>query len=325
MRFDRLAVRLAAALLVVIPADATAQSSPPASGFSVEDDTRMVRAILARIDADVTDTDIYAEDVVHMAQGSRAITSRAELRRVLLEEANHGRSTMTHELVTLHSTPDFVLTRGRVTGSWRPAAGGAPMPFETNNMITFRRAPDGSLKVWQVIFNRVDLARYESAQPAPPPDPAQANPFARFFGEWTLKDDRFQQVWDGKTVETLTIPNHHTRCAPVNTARSVLCVVTTPDLAGHILWTYDDARSQVHHLSHFGTARNGSGSGSFSDRGDLRTRIRFSDEPEGSYRVYEYRWVSDDEYTMLSRQYDRDGKPTGNWYGGSFVRIGAAP
>lgn len=133
--------------------------APPA--FSVETDGAAVRAILRRIDADVTDASIYVEDVVHMAPGSRAITSRAELRRLLLEEAKGGRSDMVHEVLTLHSYPDMVMTRGRVTGTWYPAGGGAPVPFETNNMITFRRAKDGSLKVWQVIFNRVDLARYD--------------------------------------------------------------------------------------------------------------------------------------------------------------------
>lgn len=145
-------------LALAVASPALAQDAAPA--FSVEDDSRKVRAILARIDADVADTGVYAEDVVHMAQGSRAITGRDELRRVLLEEARHGRSEMKHELVTIHSYPDMVLTRGRVTGTWRPADGGAPAPFETNNIIAFRRAKDGSLEVWQVIFNRVDLARY---------------------------------------------------------------------------------------------------------------------------------------------------------------------
>ena len=157
------------------------------------------------------------------------------------------------------------------------------------------------------------------AQDATPDRPG--NPFARFFGEWTLKGDRFQQVWDGKTVETLTIPRHHTKCAEVNTDRSVLCVVTSPDLVGHILWSYDSDRKQVHHLSHFGPARNGVGSGSVDERSNLRLTVRFQGEPEGSYRIYEYEWVSDDEYSMMSRQFDRDNKPTGNWYGGSFVRI----
>jgi len=56
------------------------------------------------------------------------------------------------------------------------------------------------------ITNSVSLllavAAPAQAQLATPDRPG--NPFARFFGEWTLKDDRFQQVWDGKTVETLT-------------------------------------------------------------------------------------------------------------------------
>lgn len=147
------------------------------------------------------------------------------------------------------------------------------------------------------------------------------NPFARFIGEWALKGDRFQQVWDGKTVETLTITGHHTRCAEVNTDRSILCVVTSPDLAGHILWSYDGDRKQVHHLSHFGLARNGVGSGSVDERSNLRLRVRFQDEPEGSYRIYEYNWVSDDEYSMMSRQFDQNDTPTGNWYGGSFIRL----
>jgi len=150
----------------------------------------------------------------------------------------------------------------------------------------------------------------------------ELNPFAPFFGEWTLKGDKFQQVWDGKTVETLLIPGHHTVCNQINTKRSVLCVVDAGDLKGHIFWTYDSDKKQVHHLSHFGTARNGVGVGSLNPHGDLRLTVRFQDEPQGSYRVYEYTWVSKDEYTMMSRQFGADGKPTGNWYGGSFVRLG---
>lgn len=154
-------------LLMASASIAPAQTiKPDMPAYSVEDDTQKVRAILARIDADVGDTGIYADDVVHMAQGSRAITSLAELRRVLQEEAKAtgGRSRMKHELLTIHSYPDMVLTRGRVTGAWHPADGSAPSPFETNNIITFRREKDGSLKVWQVIFNRVDLSRYPAEQ-----------------------------------------------------------------------------------------------------------------------------------------------------------------
>ncbi|NVE94060.1 hypothetical protein [Altererythrobacter lutimaris] len=146
-------------------------------------------------------------------------------------------------------------------------------------------------------------------------------PFERFLGHWALKDDRFQQVWDGKTVETLSIPGHRTHCKKVNTRHSVLCEVDAVDFQGHILWAIDAEGSEVHHLSHFGTARLGHGFGELSPQGDMRLRIRFSDEPDGTYRVYDYRWLSETEYEMISRQYDCQGQPTGNWYGGTFIRI----
>ena len=157
-----------------------------------------------------------------------------------------------------------------------------------------------------------------STEPTPP---ASENPFAQFFGEWTLQDDKFQQVWDGETVETLEIKNHHTKCEAINTNKSVLCVVDAGDLKGHILWTLNSHTSDVHHLSHFGEARNGVGVGSLNEAGDLTLRVSFQGEPEGSYRIYEYKWLSADAYTMMSRQYNQNGELTGNWYGGTFVRF----
>ena len=58
-----------------------------------------------------------------------------------------------------------------------------------------------------------------------------------------------------------------------------------------------------------------------NDAGGLNLKIAFSDEPAGTYRIYEYRWESDDSYTLMSRQYQTDGRATGNWYGGTFVRV----
>src|SRR5688572_25566373 len=147
------------------------------------------------------------------------------------------------------------------------------------------------------------------------------NPFKKYFGEWTLKDNKFQQVWDGKTIETLDIKNHYTECKAINTEGSVLCVVDAGDLKGHILWTYDSDQKKVHHLSHFGSSRNGVGSGILDNKGNLTTNVSFQGELQGSYRIYVYIWVSGIEYSMLSSQYDSNGKPTGNWYGGSFVRV----
>lgn len=48
---------------------------------------------------------------------------------------------------------------------------------------------------------------------------ADENPFALFFGEWTLKDNKFQRVLDGKTVEAFEIKNHRTSCKEINTKK----------------------------------------------------------------------------------------------------------
>jgi len=144
------------------------------------------------------------------------------------------------------------------------------------------------------------------------------NPFTRFMGEWTLKDDAWSQNWGGGS-ENIKIPNHHTLCRAINTDNSVLCIVDTPP-AGHILWAFNPVRKTVHHLSSFGELRIGTGQGSLSEKGDLHLKLSFEGEAPGTYRIYDYVWISADEYDMKSVQYDASGKATGLFYRGRFVR-----
>ncbi|MEL7313201.1 MAG: hypothetical protein AAFN07_16910, partial [Pseudomonadota bacterium] len=141
--------------------------------------------------------------------------------------------------------------------------------------------------------------------------------FQKFVGTWTLEDDAFFQVWDGQTLETLTIPNHWTNCEPVNTRHSILCAVDAGELQGHILWVVGNNNRSVRHLSHFGDRRVGVGAGQLDDTGNLSLKLTFEDEPEGTYRLYSYRWIDNDRYEMKSLQYDQSGQATGNWYGGT--------
>lgn len=145
--------------------------------------------------------------------------------------------------------------------------------------------------------------------------------FNNFVGTWTLKDDKFEQVWDGQTVERITIPNHITVCTSVTTASSVSCSVDANGLTGQIFWVADESRKTLHHLSHFGDRRLGVGTGTISPEGNLTNRITFTDEPDGTYRLYEYKWITPDEYWMMSRQYNADQELTGNYYAGTFVRV----
>lgn len=128
--------------------------------FSSEADRHMVEEILRLFDDPETPIDrlleVHVEDLVQMPQGAGAITNKVDLRESWEEERKAGHSRMRHEAITIHSYSDMVLTRGRVTGHWTPISGEVSFPFETNNIITFRRMPDGQLKVWQVIFNRIE-------------------------------------------------------------------------------------------------------------------------------------------------------------------------
>lgn len=150
--------------------------------------------------------------------------------------------------------------------------------------------------------------------------PESKNPFHKFIGEWTLKDDNWSHNW-GNGIENIKIPNHHTICKELNTANSLLAVIDGTPPYGHIFWSYNPAKKEVDHLSSFGTSRAGVGKGTVNENGDVSLKISFADEPEGTYRLYSYKWISEDEYEMKSVQYDAKDKPTGFFYGGTFVKI----
>lgn len=146
------------------------------------------------------------------------------------------------------------------------------------------------------------------------------NPFNKFIGEWTLKDNNWSHNW-GNGTENIKIPNHHTICKELNTTNSLLAVIDGTPPYGHIFWSYNPVKNEVDHLSSFGTTRAGVGKGTVNENGDIFLKISFADEPEGTYRLYTYKWISENEYDLKSVQYDAKDKPTGFFYGGTFVRI----
>ncbi|MBA4852187.1 hypothetical protein [Emticicia sp. BO119] len=146
------------------------------------------------------------------------------------------------------------------------------------------------------------------------------NPFRKFIGEWTLKDNNWSQNWGGKD-EYIKILNHHTVCTAINTDNSLIAVIDGALPHGHIFWSYNPVKKEVDHLSSFGTARAGVGKGTINENGDVFLKIAFADEAAGTYRRYSYIWISENEYELKSVQYGANDKPTGFFYGGVFVRI----
>ena len=147
------------------------------------------------------------------------------------------------------------------------------------------------------------------------------NPFKKFIGRWTLKDNLWEQGNTNQGLECIKIPDHYSICEELNTQNSLLWKVEAPSARGHILWVYNTETQEIHHSSSFFPARSGVGTGKVNEDGDVTLKITFEGEAKNTYRQYEYRWVSEDEYTLRSIQYDNQDKPTGNYYGGTFVRI----
>ncbi|TMM57413.1 hypothetical protein FEE95_13085 [Maribacter algarum] len=146
------------------------------------------------------------------------------------------------------------------------------------------------------------------------------NPFKEFIGEWTLKDNKWIQNW-GNSTDTLAIPKHHTISTQINTTNSLFSIIDGPEPNGHIFWSYNPVTKKINHLSSFGELRAGVGEGSISKNGDITLKIFFEGEPKDTYRVYNYRWISKNEYHMKSVQFDASDNPTGLFYEGHFVRL----
>ncbi|MEM7107570.1 MAG: nuclear transport factor 2 family protein [Bacteroidota bacterium] len=152
------------------------------------------------------------------------------------------------------------------------------------------------------------------------PDQTGKNPFGKFIGEWTLKNDDWTQNW-GNGTETIKIPGHHTVTRQLNTDNSLLSIIDGPEPNGHIFWSYNPKTGEVGHLSSFGSIRAGKGKGKINEQGDVELKLTFEGETPGTYRIYNYQWVNEDEYHMKSVQFSENDQPTGLFYEGYFVRL----
>ncbi|MBX2846757.1 MAG: hypothetical protein KTR16_00440 [Acidiferrobacterales bacterium] len=151
----------------------------------------------------------------------------------------------------------------------------------------------------------------------------EINPFSKYFGVWKLKAGEFK-ITSADNIETvLAMPEHTTSCDKINTDKSILCKITAKGLAGHVLWSFDSTSNEMHHLSHFGPIGqqlNAVGAGDINEHGNIRSKVSFENQSDGYYNTYEYTWVSNDEYTMHSREFDNNDSPTGAHYSAVYIR-----
>ena len=173
----------------------------------------------------------YSDDAVILVPGESEIRGHSAIRTHLASFTDAITISTDHHIVELSRAGNLFIVQGGVTGTATLPTGDITQ-FATKNMILLRASDNNRLKIWKVIYNAAPVPPSSTDVPQTRPEEAEMpdNPFAAFFGTWTLQADRFQQVWDGKTLETITIPNHLTHCGLVNTTQTVLCEVTADGL-----------------------------------------------------------------------------------------------
>ena len=139
--------------MALLATSAVATPKPP--DFSA--DRRNIEAIFAAHDKLAPAIEEYmksvADDIILMPNGGRMIEGKAAYRAHVKEFYESGSIQIRHEVIEVHSFPEVVIARGRAVGSFTPHGGGAVSAFETRNLFVFRRIADGSLQIWQIIFN----------------------------------------------------------------------------------------------------------------------------------------------------------------------------
>jgi ketosteroid isomerase-like protein len=121
-----------------------------------KEDKAAIQAIFATHDRLAPGLDEYmravADDIILMPNGGKVVEGKAAYRQHVLDFYGAGAIQIRHEVIEVYSYPELVIARGRAVGSFTPP-GGAASSFETRNVFVFRRLANGTLSVWQIIYN----------------------------------------------------------------------------------------------------------------------------------------------------------------------------
>ncbi len=171
---------------------------------------------------------------------------------------------------------------------------------------------------WEVGDNRkVHLASSENVSATFRYQALPENPFARFIGSWTLKNDDWKS---GNQAEENVVKwyNHFSSCKQLHTVGSLLWTVDAGSLRGNILWVYNFQTKEMVQSSSYTPTVTSLGKGKVDKEGNIELKVHFDGNMD-AYRLYTYTWLSDDEYQLHARYFEND-QPTGFFYQGNFVR-----
>lgn len=100
----------------------------------------------------------YVSDAVILAPDQKEIRGVDALRAHLDGFGEDVDIKLNHQIVEIESFQDIVVTQGRVIGTAKPVNDPNIYPFETKNIILFKRDKDKALKIWKVIYNSAPVS-----------------------------------------------------------------------------------------------------------------------------------------------------------------------
>lgn len=148
---------------------------------------------------------------------------------------------------------------------------------------------------------------------------ANSDKLRLFEGEWKLKDN----VWKSKSNSVYkedVNPNRSFVAKAVSPENTILWEEDFDNGAwATLLWTYHKETGRVNHISNTTDNNIGIGVGEFDKNNDLTIKIVYPNGCTNCHRIYSFHWINDGEFDFKATIY-KDGKPTGDFYGCTFVR-----
>jgi catechol 2,3-dioxygenase-like lactoylglutathione lyase family enzyme len=148
---------------------------------------------------------------------------------------------------------------------------------------------------------------------------ASSDPLKPFIGEWKLKDN----VWKSKSNSVYkedVNPNRSFVAKAVSPENTILWEENFDNGAwATLLWTYHKETGRVNHISNTTDNNIGIGVGEFDKNNDLTIKIVYPNGCTNCHRIYSFHWINAGEFDFKATIY-KDEKPTGDFYGCTFVR-----
>jgi ketosteroid isomerase-like protein len=148
-----LAVIAAAVILI------TCTQGEPESASTMADDMITVSRMLVSLDRIAAEADVdefltyVSDDAVMMPPDELAVVGKRAISDWYATLYANYTVELKHDPLETDIFGDIIVHRGNASFTATPIAGGQPISQDNKYLMVIKKQPDGSLKIWRVVFN----------------------------------------------------------------------------------------------------------------------------------------------------------------------------